>query len=491
MFEPGRVRPSSRPGLSVSNGSAPGTPRGRPATPSGPPLSVADAPGPQLAMLDDASYFSVMRQDILLVQRRLRAFATPRKGTEVSEASLQLIVGGSNVLHAKLALHELMADRMVQLERALVQATANGAGADGAALGTGGASRLSYYLVALDRLQRLHAQAFDAPNGANGAGARVDDTDALLAKLRQRELQNATLERELMELQSTLRVQDADAQRRVDAARAESAAAGADALRHCESSQRTEEERLRDALARADEALVEARGEADAARARAAELDAALAELHARASPDAAAKAAAREESLAHDAAALEAALAQRDATIAGLKRALSELEAKAGSAAAAAADASAAAALEAQLSAEKAAARNSLNYMQARIDQLAAQLDLTSNDDNDKSMLKHMHAENERLQAEITRLADVLTAVKRELELVQRPPGDDFDDVMIEELRNMRESFEAKLAAASEVAKDRQAAHRREIRELREAHDKERAVMESRIAYLAAKLPH
>lgn len=93
-----------------------------------------------------------------------------------------------------------------------------------------------------------------------------------------------------------------------------------------------------------------------------------------------------------------------------------------------------------------------------------------------------------------------------------------------------MRESFEAKLAAASELAKDRQAAHRREIRcvssfspspwfacqsriapsltprachpshcirryicmhsELREAYEKERAVMESRIAYLAAKVP-
>lgn len=61
--------------------------------------------------------------------------------------------------------------------------------------------------------------------------------------------------------------------------------------------------------------------------------------------------------------------------------------------------------------------------------------------------------------------LQTVIGSLKRELLVAQRPAGDGFEDVMIEELRNMRESFEAKLAAAAAGAKDRQAAHRREIR--------------------------
>jgi hypothetical protein len=213
---------------------------------------------------------------------------------------------------------------------------------------------------------------------------------------------------------------------------------------------------------------------------------------------------------------------------------------------------------LEAALAAEKNAAQNASNYMQARIDQLAAQLSLSGGEEQegegDKSILRHVHSENERLQvrasrrhparkplglrcvtarpwrarrvgrrlmgapyarkgkklvggggwrggggrhklphhcvfsllalsrphfgvpspspslslarqAEVKRVNDMLGAVKRELELVRRPAGDKFEDVMIDELRNMRETFEAKLVAASEVAKDRQAAHRKEIR--------------------------
>lgn len=401
MFEPGRVRPGSRPGLSSSLSSASSTPRGRPTTPSA-PLTISDGAASQLAMLDDASYFSVMRQDILQVQQRLRAFATPRRGTEVSEASLQLIGGGSNVLQAKVTLHELLAEKMLQLEKVLVQATAEGA--DGVGAGTGGASRLSYYLVALDRLQRLHAQALDghaAPTApvTNGPGGG-QQADELLARLHERERLNATLERELMELQSTLRVHEADAQRRIDEARAEGAAVGSQAPRAGESAQHEEEAQWRQAAARSADELAQAQRDAAGLRTQVEQLSATLVELQARSSPEVDAKRVAREEELAATAAQLEAALQQRDATIAGLKRALSELEAQATAQPSAATVAEATAKLEAELAAERSAARNSANYLQARIDQLSAQLDITSNGEEDKSMLKHMHAENERLQA-------------------------------------------------------------------------------------------
>ncbi|KAJ1619472.1 hypothetical protein T492DRAFT_1150786 [Pavlovales sp. CCMP2436] len=476
-FEPGRVRPgsSARAGLGASLGST------RPSTSLGlgPPLTVADSAASQLGMLDDPAYFSTMRSDILLLQRRLRAFATPRKGAEVSEASLQLIVGGSNPLHAKVALHELLADKMMQLERALVQATADGI--DGATPGVGGASRLAYYLVALDRLQRLHFVAADGLQamGGGSGGAGREQIDELAVRVQERDRLNATLERELMELQSTLRVGEAEARRH---------AAGANALRDGDVASREEEARLRDAAARSADAAAGAQRRADALRAQVEELGVTVAELQARAAPGAAAKAAAREEELGAALGAAEAALGAREATVAGLKRALSEAEAKLASIPAPAGGARVAA-LEAELLREKAAARSASNYAQTRIDQLTAQLDLSRSDDSDKSMLGHMHAENERLQAEVATANDVLASVKRELDLVSRSDGDSFEAVMIDELRAMRESFEAKLAAVHKLAKDRQASHRKESRELRETYDKERASMEARIAYLDAKL--
>lgn len=567
MIEQGRVRPGSRPGLSSSFGSTPGTPRGRPTTPGGPPLTVAHSAAPPLAMLDDQSYFAAMQQDVLLLQRRLRAFATPRKGTEVSEGSLQLITGGSNAWQAKVALHELLSDKMAQLERAVVQATAHGA--EDAPAGTGPNSRLSHYLLALDRLQRLHAHALDAhagepvADGGDHAAAAEEEAQQLRARLQHKERLNASLERELMEAQAALRAREAETERLVDAARAEGTA---DSAQPAQAVPEEEAERLR------VEAEI-ARREADGLRAQLEQLGAKLhAEQQARAASDARAASAARAGQAAQERESERSAAAllqQRNATILGLRRALSELQAEQSARATGPADASHAsqlAELQAALAAERSAARSRSDLLSARIDELSAQLGNAGSDE--KSVLAHMRAENERLEvraggrgakrflqtpshaAELRRAApsprcppprlaapaqadvrngkDVLAAAKREMALLQQPAGDSCEEVMIEELRNMREAFDAKLRAASEAARDRQTAHRRELRcaaipdvaprvpaslppwrasphaaeratpprfrlclrsEMREAFAKERGSMESRMAQLMAKL--
>mmetsp|Transcript_12133 Transcript_12133/g.31745 ORF Transcript_12133/g.31745 Transcript_12133/m.31745 type:complete len:489 (-) Transcript_12133:274-1740(-) len=484
QVEPGRLRPGSRPG---SRG--PGTPRVR-ESPRVPLSSTADGLSSYLAKLDDLTYFSAMRADILSVQRRLRAFATPVKGGEVSEASLQLIVGGSNPLHAKVALHELLQDKMMQLERAVVLATADGVpGEENVPLTPTANTRLSYYVNLLDRLQRMHAHIVaDAADAADAPGANaMERINELMMRVQERDRLNATLERELGELQARMSSHEADVEHRLEAARAEGVAAereraavdGArsDAERSAatEGMQRLEAEveRLRGELASAHEAEARVRAQPAATPALAPE----------------------REQELLARITELEAAVAERDATVVALRAVSDASEAKAGEAATTAEEQLGVlqrrfAELERELKHEKVSSKNAQIYLQTRIDNLTQQLEQTAADGDDKSALKHVQAENDRLEAQVQNLQSVLDSTKKELEMSSKPPSDSFEEVMIEELRNMRESFEAKLSVANETMKDRHATHRREIRELKEAFEKERAAMESRINYLNAKLP-
>jgi hypothetical protein len=431
-LEPGRVRPGSslnrsaglngsfntaqsppigRPGTSSGR---PGTSGGRPGTAGGPPVSslgIGDGGGggaPQLALLDDGAYFAVMQADILLLQRRLRAFATPRKGTEVSEASLSLIMGGSNPLQAKVALHELHADKAAQLERAIVLSTAPGL--DEGPPPASPSSRLGNYLLVQDRLQRLHAHAAeggspfgDATHAGGGGGDGGKQVDELRARVQERDRLNATLERELMELQSAMRVQESKLERRVEAARAEAAAvaAGSDSAGGTEKDVEMQLSAFRDAAARSADAASAAAQRASELETETEQLRASVASLEAKADGSTKlARALAREDDATAALAAAEASLQAKEATIAGLKRALSELEATRASPAAPAGADARISQLEAELGAAQMAARNSTNYLQARVDQLLAQLGGADVDEAaDKSMVAHMGLENERLQ--------------------------------------------------------------------------------------------
>lgn len=365
-------------------------------SPRVPLSSTADGLSSYLGKLDDSTYFSAMRADILNVQRRLRAFATPVKGAEVSEASMQLIVGGSNPLHAKVALHELLQDKMMQLERAVVQATADGVpGEENVPMTPAGNTRLAYYVNVLDRLQRLHAQlAADAEEAAEAPGANaVARINELMTRVQERDRLNTTLERELGEMQARLSAIDAETEQRLDGARAEGAAA--------------ERARLEGAATRADQDAAAALERAQGLEAEVARLGAELAaarEASASAASPAATVAPEREQELLARVAELEAGLAERDGTIAQLRAVADATDAKAGEAASTSEEQVGSlqrrvAELERELKHEKASSKNAQIYLQTRIDNLTQQLEQTAADGEDKSALKHVQAENDRLE--------------------------------------------------------------------------------------------
>jgi len=340
-------------------------------------------------------------------------------------------------------------------------------------------------------VEYLHAEIVEGGGGGGGDPEASAKVAALQERVQERDRLNATLEREIMELQGALRVKEADLAAQVDAARAEGAAAGADALRHGEERQKGEMTALHAKAAEAEAEVIRAKEGTAQLRAKVDELTAALA---AAAEDKDAAKAAAREQELAARVRDLEATLEQRDASLAGLKRALEAQEGKAeaareGSGAEEAELRRQVQRLEAELTQEKVSGKNTQIFLQTRIEQLTTQLELSTADEDDKSTLKHLQADNDRLQGEIDSLKALHESTKRELDLVQRPAGDSFEEVMVDELRTMRETFEAKLNAVNENAKEKQVAHRRELRELKEAHEKDRAAMESRINYLNNKV--
>ena len=138
---------------------------------------VARLPGRSaLSDVDDETYFDVLTNDILHVQQRLAALAhgTERVGRRLlsagasyTERDLKAIAQTEQPSAAKVALNEILADKQMMFERAVLQSTAKASGAkrldDTSDHVAPSLSRLPYFYALVERLQALHEQAGKPP----------------------------------------------------------------------------------------------------------------------------------------------------------------------------------------------------------------------------------------------------------------------------------------------------------------------------------------
>ena len=131
-----------------------------------------------LSEVDDSTYFEVLTNDILHLQQQLATLAhgTERAGRRLlsagasyTERDLRAIAQAEEPSAAKLALHEILANKQMLYERAVLHSTAKSASAptkridDASEHVAPSLSRLPYFYALVERLQALHEQAGRPP----------------------------------------------------------------------------------------------------------------------------------------------------------------------------------------------------------------------------------------------------------------------------------------------------------------------------------------
>ena len=484
-----------------------------------------------LSELDDDTYFEVLTSDILHLQQQLAALAhgTERAGRRLlsagasyTERDLKAMAQAEEPSAAKLALHEILTNKQMLYERAVLHSTAKSASAptkridDASDHIATSLSRLPYFYALVERLQALHEQASKPPiptpppasaaavtprptpkpaAGSSAAGsadvlrapAAAAQHSALVAELEALEREVAALahargaEREARKEGAQLRGQLSASEARSAAMRAEGEAAKAEvaqgAARQAHQAEHAarEAERLQRRLTEVEEEREGAVRERDEARAREAvsqaELAAALAaamaarreEGRGEAAASAAAASAAAEVDRAAVVAAREAEEVERREVEAALRVSLAEAEAEVATQREAAARArEAAARLQQQLDGAQSGAQAGRQQEEA-----AAVL-------QERLVVETQARERAEREAE---------ASARALQLWSQQQGldDSFEAVLAEEMAAMREAFEAQLAELNARLATLRTEHRREVRELHASHDDQLRVAESR----------
>ena len=131
-----------------------------------------------LSEVDDSTYFEVLTNDILHLQQQLATLAhgTERAGRRLlsagasyTERDLRAIAQAEEPPAAKLALHEILANKQMLYERAVLHSTAKSSSAptkridDASEHVAPSLSRLPYFYALVERLQALHEQAGRPP----------------------------------------------------------------------------------------------------------------------------------------------------------------------------------------------------------------------------------------------------------------------------------------------------------------------------------------
>ena len=131
-----------------------------------------------LSEVDDNTYFEGLTNDILHLQQQLATLAhgTERAGRRLlsagasyTERDLKAVAQAEEPSAAKLALHEILANKQMLYERAVLHSTAKSASAptkridDASDHVAPSLSRLPYFYALVERLQALHEQAGKPP----------------------------------------------------------------------------------------------------------------------------------------------------------------------------------------------------------------------------------------------------------------------------------------------------------------------------------------
>ena len=145
--------------------------------PANSPHNATRLPGRSaLSEVDDDTYFEVLTNDILHLQQQLAALAhgTERAGRRLlsagasyTERDLKTVAQAEEPSAAKLALHEILTNKQMLFERAVLQTTAKSSSGkrvdDASDHVAPSLSRLPYFYALVERLQSLHEQAGKPP----------------------------------------------------------------------------------------------------------------------------------------------------------------------------------------------------------------------------------------------------------------------------------------------------------------------------------------
>lgn len=460
-----------------------------------------------LSAVDDTTYFDVITKDVLHVQQRLTDLARTAEASGRSLPASYTLSYSENELcalrqlplpQAKLTLHELLADKLMLLERASLQATAEESAhsaphakppSDHCAPSL---SRLPFLLALLERLQQLHEaraqQQQPAPRPATPSHAlqtarrQLESSRAALA-LQQREASAAlsavceevsALEQARLPLEASLaHVRASEASLRsvceeqrgqLHECEARAAAVRAE-LSLCQRAVEAKRAQVQQAREEADEharrrELAEAEAQSEAARAEveagaAAELQQQLESLRAQAAR----------------AAASDSAEARLRETEHELRAALEELGASREAAAQAAASAAShheelaaqVARVQHDSAREVAAAREQAQALESK--RHAALAQAARGDERLGELEEELRSTRERAE----RAERANDALVREAELLAAGEEEEtFERVLAQEMTAMRAAYEAKLAEAQAERSELQAKHRAELKAVR-----------------------
>ena len=429
-----------------------------------PPSTPKSQPHSVLSAHDDATYCEVLEHDILEAQRHLNELRSHSDGLQsgnqsgqppgrhYTERELQSLresgLPGSAV-SGKLALHEILSEKLIALERAALLASDRPA----AGMPTPALSRLPSLLMLLEALREPRASVGSDPARGGAAPSRGAAEQPTATALAEAQRQCAALGAELASAElsrasaSGSRADEAEARAR----EAESAREVAEALASAVVGEREE---ARESLTRVRAELAETVAELEACKLQLTT----LAQLRGE-----------RDEAL-DEAASSRTALAKVRAELsrvqAGGEAAAGELSASEGEAMALAGKARADAEARAEMAeAEATSQLEAAAAARTRADALAAQIESMRQRTEQMEDLANRASELEALVGEERegRAAAERRAESSERALEQRCCNDDesFEAVLVADLAAMRESYEAKLAAAHAAAREESAVHR------------------------------
>ena len=469
--------------------------------PAGVPMAAAAKPPPpqhfsMLATHDDGTYFEVLEHDILAAQSRLAELDEPPPAASTgpsrhySERELSSLRDMTPTSAAKLALHEVLSEKLMALERAAFQA-ARADGEEASAPRDASApelSRLPALLGLVERLQQLARRpAPSAPSG--GAHDTQQQQQAQQAQQAQQQQRAALLEANARceALAFELR------EMREAAAAAAAAAADDPAAEARDQSGGAPPDGQAEALTAANARACVAEGEAERLRAELDRMTARVTRVEARLSESDAEVALLRADADAARAEALRLAnvveLQERDvaqARAAAAKPAPAPPSPAAGDQASSSARAAEAEAEASRHLAAAALARSQVESLTAELDEMRGRLAAAEGADDELAAARaSLRAEAQAREA-AERRAEACARQVEHLERQGEGGDESFEAVLGQELRSMREAYEAKLAAAQEAERETALAHRRELRAAKEALERERRAAEARLSAVA-----